>query len=373
MTVLDELRAQYAGTRVLVTGHTGFKGAWLVTWLLNLGARVSGYALEPPTDPSLFDQLGLSSEMTDQRGDIREFKTFNAFLEEANPEIVFHLAAQSLVRDSYERPLETVEANTLGTAHVLDAVRQLGRPTVVIVVTSDKCYANREWLYGYREDDPMGGYDVYSASKGAAELLVDSWRMSFFHPDRLSEHGVRLASVRAGNVIGGGDWAKDRIVPDCVRALAAGHSIPVRNPSAVRPWQHVLEPLYGYMKLGAILLDSARPLPERSKYCSPFNFGPLLASHQPVRSLVDRLIERWGAGSWEDLSDPSAVHEAQLLQLSIEKTFHMLDWHPCWDFSETVRQTADWYRAVTGEGASAMEVTMGQISAYEDGLSSRGH
>jgi CDP-glucose 4,6-dehydratase len=242
----------------------------------------------------------------------------------------------------------------------------------VILVTSDKCYSNREWLFGYRENDPMGGHDVYSASKGAAELLIDSWRMSFFHPSRLAEHGVMVASVRAGNVIGGGDWARDRIVPDCVRALLKSEAIAVRNPTATRPWQHVLEPLGGYLQLGAMLLNPTRPPKERARLCTGFNFGPLLRSNQPVRVLVDRAIDAWGSGSWEDLSDPNAPHEAQLLQLTIEKAYHMLGWMPCWDFDATVRRTVGWYRDVTVRGASPRDTTIEQIRQYERDASASG-
>jgi len=360
-----KLEAAYAGKKVLVTGHTGFKGAWLTQWLMMMGARVYGYALEPPTTPALFDQLGLGADIEEERADIRDFAQFSAFLDRVKPDIVFHLAAQSLVRESYRSPLETAEVNILGTANVLDAVRQGELPLVVILVTSDKCYSNQEWSFGYRENDPMGGHDVYSASKGAAELLIDSWRMSFFQPSRLGDHGVMVASVRAGNVIGGGDWAQDRIVPDCVRALLKGEAITVRNPNATRPWQHVLEPLGGYLHLGATLLDLERPLGAKARYCTGFNFGPLLPSNQPVRVLTERAIDAWGSGSWKDLSDPNAPHEAQLLQLTIEKAFHMLGWQPRWDFSATVRHTMDWYRDVMVHSANPAAITMAQIQQYE--------
>lgn len=359
-----KLESAYAGKRVLVTGHTGFKGAWLTQWLLTMGAEVYGYALEPPTKPALFEQLGLGEAIEEERGDIRDFARFRTFLERTRPEIVFHLAAQSLVRESYKSPLETAEVNTLGTAHVLEAVRQSGDSLALILVTSDKCYRNREWVFGYRENDPMGGHDVYSASKGAAELLIDSWRMSFFHPSNLAEHGVMVASVRAGNVIGGGDWASDRIVPDCVRALLSGEAIAVRNPAATRPWQHVLEPLGGYLHLGAALLNPSRPLGEKARYCTGFNFGPLLPSNQSVRVLTERAIEAWGSGSWKDLSDPNAPHEAQLLQLTTEKAFHLLDWIPRWDFNATVHQTMKWYQEVMARGADPVSTTIEQIRQY---------
>lgn len=361
-----DLRNQYHRKKVLITGHTGFKGGWLTQWLLMMGARVYGYALHPPTSPALFDQLRLSGEICHKIGDIRNFAGFKAYLDEVEPDIVFHMAAQSLVRASYERPVETVEVNTLGTAHVLDAIRQSGRPLGVIVVTSDKCYSNQEWLFGYREADRMGGYDVYSSSKGSAELLIDSWRNSFFHPEKLVGHGVMVSSVRAGNVIGGGDWSKDRIVPDCVRALSKGKSIPVRNPQATRPWQHVLEPLSGYLRLGAVLMDTTCPLSDKARYCSGFNFGPYLASNQSVRKLIEKAITCWGSGSWDDCSDPEALHEAQLLQLTIEKSYHMLNWLPCWDFDKTVRRTMEWYREVMVHAADPRELTMAQIAEYEN-------
>ena len=367
VTIPVKLKAAYAGKKVLVTGHTGFKGAWLTQWLLMMGARVYGYALEPPTTPAIFEQLALGTEIQDERGDIRDFTRFKAFLERVKPEIVFHLAAQSLVRDSYGKPLETVEVNTLGTVHVLDAIRQSGLSLAAIMVTTDKCYSNQEWLFGYRETDPMGGHDVYSASKGAAELLIDSWRMAFFPPSRLADHGVMVASVRAGNVIGGGDWANDRIVPDCVRALLNDASIPVRNPAATRPWQHVLEPLAGYLYLGAALMDPARPVIDKARYCTGFNFGPLLPSNQPVRVLTERAIESWGSGSWRDLSEPNAPHEAQLLHLTVDKAFHMLGWLPRWDFKTTVHHTMEWYRDVMVHNANPAAKTIAQIQQYERG------
>jgi CDP-glucose 4,6-dehydratase len=360
-----DIRNQYRHKKVLITGHTGFKGGWLTQWLVMMGAKVYGYALDPPTSPALFDQLALRDEIGHNIGDIRDFGAFKAYLDEVEPDIVFHMAAQSLVRASYERPVETVEVNTLGTAYVLDAIRQSGRPLVVIVVTSDKCYSNHEWVLAYREADRMGGYDVYSSSKGSAELLTDSWRSSFFHPEKLDGHGVMLSSVRAGNVIGGGDWAKDRIVPDCVRALSKREAIPVRSPQAIRPWQHVLEPLSGYLRLGAMLMDATRPLSEKAGYCSGFNFGPLLSSNQSVRKLTEKAITYWGSGSWKDFSDPEALHEAQLLQLSIEKAYHMLNWLPCWNFDETVRRTVEWYFEVMVHAADPKEITMAQIAEYE--------
>jgi CDP-glucose 4,6-dehydratase len=359
------LRDIYCNKTVLITGHTGFKGSWLSQWLLMLGAKVYGYSLSPPTSPALFDQLGLGEGVFDRRADIRHFDEFLGYVREVKPEIIFHLAAQSLVRESYDRPLETAEVNTLGSACVLEAVRQAGRPLVAIMVTSDKCYSNQEWVFGYREDDPMGGFDVYSASKGAAELLIDSWRMSFFPSASLATHGTRVASVRAGNVIGGGDWAKDRIVPDCVRALSKGKPVNVRNPLATRPWQHVLDPLSGYLELGALLLDEDIPLERKAIYCSGFNFGPTISSNRSTKVLVERIIKSWGAGSWEDKSDPDAAHEAHLLQLSIDKAYHLLHWQPTWDLDLAVERTVEWYRKTLADPDCTKQVTMDQIAAYE--------
>jgi CDP-glucose 4,6-dehydratase len=358
-----ELRKVYAGRRVLLTGHTGFKGTWLALWLRDLGAEVTGYALAPDTQPAMFEAVGAAAGLRSVIADVRDVARLSAVVEEARPELVFHLAAQALVRRSYEEPLETVETNILGTAHVLEAVRRAKRPCAVVVVTSDKCYENRERLHGYREDEALGGHDVYSMSKGAAELVTASWRRSFFPPARLAEHGVALASARAGNVVGGGDWAPDRIVPDCVRALAAGQPVPVRNPGAVRPWQHVLEPLGGYLLVGARLAPGG---PAAAPFCEAWNFGPRFEDARPVRDVVEAMLRGWGSGRWEDRHDPKAPHEANILRLSIEKAQGRLGWQPRWSFEETFRRTAEWYRAHHG-GASAAELaalTVRQIHDY---------
>ncbi|MBK9519341.1 MAG: CDP-glucose 4,6-dehydratase [Anaeromyxobacter sp.] len=362
------MRAAYAGKRVLVTGHTGFKGSWLTLWLADLGAEVTGYALAPDTTPALFERAGVEGRCRSLLGDVRDAARLAAVVEEVRPDAILHLAAQPLVRLSYQEPLATLETNVLGTAHLLEAVRAAGRPCAVVVVTSDKCYENREWLYGYREDEPLGGHDVYSMSKGAAELVTASWRRSFFHPRELARHGVALASARAGNVVGGGDWARDRIVPDAIAALAAGQPIPVRNPHGVRPWQHVLEPLGGYLLLGARLMG---PVGEagvegRAGFCEPWNFGPRPEDARPVRDVVEALIAAWGSGRWDDRHDPAALHEAGLLRLSIDKATARLGWAPRWHFDETFRRTVDWYRAFhAGASADALaDLCRTQIHEY---------
>ena len=357
-----ELRAAYAGKKVLLTGHTGFKGAWLTLWLERLGAKVTGFALAPERD-SVFVTAGVETSCEHRVGDVRHFAQVRDAVAACKPDIVFHLAAQALVRKSYESPLETIETNINGTAHVLEALRVTRQRCAVVVVSSDKCYENREWVHGYREEDAMGGFDPYSMSKGATELVTSSWRRSFFPPAKLAEHGVAIASARAGNVIGGGDWAVDRIVPDCIRALSKGEPIGVRSPRAIRPWQHVLEPLGGYLLLGVKLLTAPRP----QDFCEGWNFGPEAASAQPVSALASALVKAWGEGEWIDQSDPRAHHEASLLRLSIDKAHAKLGWLPRWGFDETVQKTVAWYRAQK-DGASAAQLkalTLEQVAEYE--------
>jgi CDP-glucose 4,6-dehydratase len=361
---LPEWLGGYAGKRVLVTGHTGFKGSWLTAWLSRLGAEVTGLALAPESERWMFAALGLERRCRHRVGDVRDLAAVRAALDQARPEVVFHLAAQPLVRRSYAQPVETLAVNVMGTAHLLESIRDAGRPCAVVVVTSDKCYENQEWPYGYRETDPMGGHDVYSMSKGATELLVSSFRRSFFPPERLSEHGVALATARAGNVVGGGDWADDRLIPDCVRALERGTAIPIRRPGSVRPWQHVLEPLSGYLMLGARLMGVGTKEP--GAFAEAWNFGPRADEALPVRDVVEQLLSRWGSGTWEDQSDPSAPHEAGLLRLSIDKAVARLGWRPRWTLAETIARTADWYRAQLG-GASAdelLQLTHAQLDRY---------
>jgi CDP-glucose 4,6-dehydratase len=363
----------YRGKRVLVTGHTGFKGAWLSEWLLALGAEVAGLALPPQTTPSLFDQLGLAARMHHALGDIRDLPTVRQAIEGFRPDFVFHLAAQPLVRLSYAQPVETYATNVMGTAHVLEAVRLAARPCVVVAITTDKCYENREWAHSYREEDPMGGYDPYSSSKGAAELIIAAYRRSFFSSQLSalsSQPVVKLASARAGNVIGGGDWALDRIVPDCIRSLRAGSPIPVRNKIATRPWQHVLEPLSGYLWLGACLANSQLSA-FSSQLASAFNFGPPLTSNRTVAELVQEVLRHW-PGQWVDQSDPHAVHEAKLLNLATDKAHHLLQWRPVWDFAETIQQTVCWYRTADTEPASIAAFTRQQLQTYAEAARTAG-
>jgi CDP-glucose 4,6-dehydratase len=330
---------------VWLSGHTGFKGAWLAEWLLELGATVHGFALPPDTQPALFEQLDLQHRLQHQFGDIRDADEVCRSIERTQPDFVFHLAAQALVRPSYEQPVETYATNVMGTVHVLDALRALRKPCAAVFITTDKCYENREWLHGYREDDPLGGWDPYSSSKAAAEIAIAAYRRSFFQ-----NHPVKIASARAGNVIGGGDWAKDRIVPDCIRALQQNQPIPVRNPVATRPWQHVLEPLSGYLWLAA-------SLPANPRLATAFNFGPTHEANRTVSELVQEILKHW-PGRWEDKSDPTAVHEAGLLQLSIDKANALLDWSPVWNFPTAIEQTVRWYRS------PSRDTTAAQINQY---------
>ena len=351
----------WRGRRVLLTGHTGFKGSWLALWLTDLGAEVTGFALPPPTTPSLFDRGRMGEMVSHVEGDVRDAAAVDAVVREARPEIVFHLAAQPLVRHSYQEPVETFATNVMGTVHVLDAVRRIGGVRAVIAITTDKCYENREWVWPYRESDPMGGHDPYSSSKGCAELAIAAYRSSFFAGGGDS---AAIASVRAGNVIGGGDWAADRLVPDIIRALEAGKRPLIRSPNSIRPWQHVLEALGGYLLLAERLLDG-----EGALACA-FNFGPGEADTRPVRWIVERMLTMWdGASGWDQ---PSSVqpHEATTLKLDCSKAREELGWRPALDLAASLRLVVDWHRA-TGNGEDARGVTLGQIREYRHALDAR--
>lgn len=355
----------YAGKKVVVTGHTGFKGAWMSLWLHRLDAKVHGISLPAPTDPNLHQVLGKRVFASEANCDIRNLQELDRAVCSAQPDIIFHMAAQPLVRRSYAEPLETFHTNALGTANLLEAVRRAELPCPVVVITSDKCYENREWDYAYREIDPLGGHDVYSMSKAATELVTQAWNRSFFAPNQ--KLGP-VTTVRAGNVIGGGDYAQDRIVPDCVRALLDDKPILIRNPGAVRPWQHVLECLSGYLCVGAGLASEGK----NSTAATPFNFGPDSSSRQPVRRLVEEILKLW-PGKWIDGSDPKSPHEATLLTLSIEKAAAKLGWRPVWGFEEALRQTIAWYRERhVQQNANMLDFSSRQIEAYAAAAKTQG-
>jgi CDP-glucose 4,6-dehydratase len=361
------LRETYAGRSVFVTGHTGFKGAWLAEWLRTLGADVTGYAQDPPTQPNLFDAVALGERMRHVVADVRHRDRLAAEVQAAQPAVIFHLAAQAVVRRAYAEPRETFETNVMGTVNVLEAARACPSVRAVVIVTSDKCYQNHESGDAFRETDPMGGRDPYSASKGCAELVTAAYRESFFADDARAATAA-VASVRAGNVIGGGDWAADRIIPDCVRALAAGEPIVVRNPDAVRPWQHVLEPLSGYLWLAALMLRDG------PRYQGAWNFGPTDGDGaRSVRWVVERFLEEWGSGSWVTPADAGPQpHEAHALRLDSAKAHEQLDWSPAWDAQTAVRQTASWYREYYRAPAAARDLVGRQLQAYENDARAQG-
>ena len=334
----------YKGKRVLVTGHTGFKGSWLSIWLHELGAEVVGVSLDPYSNRDNFVLSGVGSKIkADIRADIRNCQKMKEIFAEYKPEIVFHLAAQPLVRLSYEMPVETYETNVMGSVNVLEAIRATDSVKVGVMITTDKCYDNKEQLRGYKEDDPFGGYDPYSSSKGACEIAIQSWRRSFFNPKHFDAHGKSVASVRAGNVVGGGDWSLDRIIPDCIRALEAGKPIEIRSPKSVRPWEHVLEPLSGYMLLAKKMWESP------TEYCEGWNFGPEEESVSRVWDVAAELVKNFGKGKMKDCSDPNAVHEAQLLMLDINKAKTKLGWKPRLNMQQCMALVADWYKRYKNE------------------------
>jgi len=348
----------WRGRRVWLSGHTGFKGSWLALWLLHWGAVVEGYALDPEPNggPPLFDCLGLAADLArDERADLADAERLACRLRAFQPEVVFHLAAQPLVQRSYNQPLLTWSVNVIGTCHLLEALRQLEQPCVAVMITTDKVYHNHEWDYGYRECDPLGGHDPYSSSKAAAELAIASWRASFCGSLPHQRPDLRLVSARAGNVIGGGDWAEHRIVPDAIRALIAKQAIVVRSPESTRPWQHVLEPLGGYLQL-------AERLHADPSLATAFNFGPERSANRPVRQLVEEILRHW-AGTWHNHADPKARHEAGRLDLSTDRAFHQLGWKPRWDFETTIAETVTWYRRFHA-GEPARELCLEQIQRY---------
>ncbi|MEN3951869.1 CDP-glucose 4,6-dehydratase [Iodidimonas sp. SYSU 1G8] len=349
--------AVWQGKSVFLTGHTGFKGGWLALWLAEMGAQVTGFSLAAPTDPSLFEAADIAGLVQHIEGDIREREALIAAMRIARPDVVFHLAAQPIVRLSYMEPVETYATNVMGTVHLLDAVRQIGGPCAVVCVTSDKCYENREWVWPYRENDPVGGHDPYSSSKGCAELVVAAYRRSYFEPARLREHGIGVASVRAGNVIGGGDWAHDRLVPDLIRSRSTGTAPEIRSPDAVRPWQHVLDALAGY------LLVAERLLAGDASAADAWNFGPADEDTRPVRSIVRRLGALWG---WRDNWTAPATqqpHEAKVLRLDCSKARTRLAWRPRITLEATLQSIVEWHDAYDN-GCDVREVSLAQLRRY---------
>lgn len=350
----------YKEKKVFVTGHTGFKGSWLITWLRHLGAVVKGYALAPENKNDLYNAIKGDDLCQSVIADIREKERLKKEVLSFQPDFIFHLAAQPLVRLSYEQPAETFEVNAQGTAHVLDALRFLETPCIAVMITTDKVYENLEKNYYYKEGDRLGGHDPYSASKAAAELIIDSYRNSFFLPVQFEKHKKSVSVARAGNVIGGGDWAKDRIVPDIIRALSDGKPVKVRNPTAVRPWQHVLEPLHGYLVLGAQQAENPK------SFAEAFNFGPYREDTFTVKELVKAAIDSWGSGNLEVIQEHASLHEAGLLQLDISKALDTLDWKPKFNAVQAINKTIDWYKNYHDNPHSALEVTLQSIKSFNE-------
>jgi len=348
----------WRGRKVFLTGHTGFKGGWMSLWMQSLGANLKGFSLEPPTSPSLFEIASISDGMTSDIGDVRDLARLTHSLQTFQPEIVFHMAAQPLVRYSYKNPVETYATNLMGTVHLLEAVRQTPSVKAVVIITTDKCYENREWAWGYRENEPMGGFDPYSNSKGCAELATAAYRSSFFNPENFSHHGVAIATVRAGNVIGGGDWAGDRLIPDILMAIEKGSPVTIRNPNAIRPWQHVLEPISGYMQL------AERMISDGPTYSEAWNFGPNDNDARPVSWIVDRMVNIWGNGASWQIDNSEQPHEATYLKLDISKAKTKLQWQPRINLEQALEWIIDWHKAYL-DGRSMQDVTKQQIMQYQ--------
>lgn len=357
-TPRTESKMDWKGRRVFLTGHTGFKGGWLALWLAKMGAEVRGYALDPATQPNFFDAVKLGSILEDIRGDIRDAAKLNAAMTEFKPDVVMHLAAQPLVRYSYEDPIGTYETNVIGTARVLEAVRKTPSVRAVVSVTTDKCYENKETLRPYKESDPLGGYDPYSSSKACAEIVSAAYRQSFFPVAEIAKHHVALATARAGNVIGGGDWSTDRLIPDLVRGFLAGETVRIRRPKAIRPWQHVLEPVFGYILLAEKLYE------QDAKFATAYNFGPAEDDVQPVEWIADRMAKLWGGGAKWVLDPEPGVHEAGYLKLDAGKAQAELGWTPQLDLETALEWLVAWYRAQEA-GDAMQDLTVKQIAAYE--------
>lgn len=347
----------WKGKKVFLTGHTGFKGSWLSLWLQNMEANVTGYAFEPQTNPSFFVKAGVEQGMQSITGDVRDLESFKQAMSEACPDIVIHMAAQALVHYSYTNPVETYATNVMGTVNLMEAVRATDSVRAVVNITSDKCYENKEWPWGYRENEPMGGYDPYSSSKGCAELVTAAYRNSYFNPDNYDDHGVAVASARAGNVIGGGDWALDRLIPDMIRAIQKEEPVIIRSPKAIRPWQHVLEPLAGYLKLAENLYNNG------CDFCGGWNFGPSNSDTKTVEWIIEHMTQAWGpTASWK-LDKNVQPHEASYLSLDSSKARMELKWQPSWNIEQTIEKIVEWHKA-DEQGVDMREFSLTQINDY---------
>ena len=356
--------AFWRGKRVLLTGHTGFKGGWLSLWLQSMGAQVVGYALAPPTNPSLFDIAEVGQGMTSVIGDIRDLTKLKAAFSEHQPEIVIHMAAQPLVLYSYQNPVETYSTNVMGTVHLFEAVRNTHSVKAVVNITTDKCYENKEWMWGYRENEPMGGYDPYSNSKGCAELVSAAYRSSFFNASNYGQHGVATATARAGNVIGGGDWAQDRLIPDILAAFEGGRQVNIRNPHATRPWQHVMEPLRGYLTLAERLFDQG------PSFAESWNFGPNDEDAKPVGWIVEKMAELWGQEAQWKINSGEHPHEASYLKLDTSKARSRLDWYPALRLNDALKLIINWSKQHQA-GANMRQLTLAQLQSYQAVINSQ--